>query len=102
MGLLDGRALHRGPSVTLGGVGEDGVAVAREVSFAGRRLHDVEVQIYHPTAHAPVPPGLLGLGILSGFHLVFDHAGGRLFLIGAGAIPVQVGVSGTALPASRP
>jgi predicted aspartyl protease len=91
-GLMDGRPLREGRSVTLGGVAVDGLALAREVGFAGRRLRDVEVEIYRPTAHAPVPEGLLGLGVLGGFHLVLDHGGGRAFLIGAGAIPIRLGV----------
>jgi predicted aspartyl protease len=80
-GLFDGRPLGAGRSVTLGGVGVDGMAVAREVDFAGHRLKDVEVQIYRPAAHAPVPDGLLGLGVLQRFHLGLDLGGGRLFLV---------------------
>src|SRR5205814_1585973 len=53
VGLLDGRPLRSGASVTLGGVSEDGVALARRIAFAGRELADVEVQIYRPTAHGP-------------------------------------------------
>jgi predicted aspartyl protease len=80
-GLFDGRPLGAGRSVTLGGVGVDGMAIAREVAFAGRRLQDVEVQIYRPAAHAPVPEGLLGLGVLQRFHIGLDLGRGRLFLI---------------------
>ena len=87
-GLFDGRPLRTGQSVTLGGVSEDGVVLARQVMFAGRRLPDVEVQIYRPAANAPVPNGLLGLGVLQRFHLALDVAGGRLFLIGPEAPPV--------------
>lgn len=81
-GLLDGRPLRTGRSVTLGGVSEDGVVVARRLAFAGRALDDVEVQIYRPAANAPVPNGLLGLGVLQRFHLALDLPGGRVFLIG--------------------
>jgi predicted aspartyl protease len=81
-GLLDGRPLSVGESVTVGGVSQDGVARAREIVFAGHRLTDVEVQIYHPARHAPVPAGLLGMGVLKRFHLAMDHAQGRLFMIG--------------------
>jgi len=88
-GLLDGRPLRSGQSVTLGGVSQDGMVQAREIVFAGRRLADIEVQIYRPAANAPVPKGLLGLGVLQRFHLALDLAGGRLFLIGPEAAPVQ-------------
>jgi predicted aspartyl protease len=81
-GLLDGRPLRRGPSVTLGGVSEDGLALARQVEFAGHRIRDLEVQIYRPAPHAPAPDGLLGLGVLARFHVALDLAGARLFLIG--------------------
>jgi len=81
-GLMDGRPLRTGQSVTLGGVSEDGMALARQVLFAGHAIHDVEVQIYRPAANAPVPNGLLGLGVLKRFHLALDHAAGRLFIVG--------------------
>jgi predicted aspartyl protease len=81
-GLLDGRPLRRGPAVTLGGVSEDGLALAREVEFAGHRIRDLEVQIYKPARHAPAPGGLLGLGVLGRFRMALDLPGGRLFLIG--------------------
>jgi predicted aspartyl protease len=83
-GLLDGRPLRTGASVSLGGVGEDGIVTARQLLFAGQRLADVEVQIYRPAANAPAPRGLLGLGVLQRFHTALDLAGGRLFLIGPG------------------
>jgi predicted aspartyl protease len=80
-GLMDGRPLRRGASVTLGGVSEDGVATARKVAFAGHVLRDVPVQIYRPAQHAPVPDGLLGMGMLERFRLALDHAQGRLLLL---------------------
>jgi len=81
-GLLDGRPLGQGQSVTLGGVSQDGMVRAERLAFAGHILDDVEVQIYQPAAHAPVPNGLLGLGVLQRFHLALDLPGTRLFLIG--------------------
>lgn len=81
-GLLDGRPLRRGPAVTLGGVSEDGLVLARRVEFAGHVIRDLEVQVYRPAAHAPAPNGLLGLGVLARFHLALDLPGARLFLIG--------------------
>lgn len=83
-GLLDGRPIRHGRSITLGGVGEDGMVTADRIVFAGRALEDVEVQVYRPAANAPIPAGLLGLGVLRRFHLALDLAGGRLFLIGDG------------------
>jgi predicted aspartyl protease len=80
-GLLDGRQVRFGQSVTLGGVGQDRVVQARRLSFAGHVLHDVEVQVFTPAAHGPIPSGLVGLGVLKRFRTILDHAGGRLFLI---------------------
>jgi predicted aspartyl protease len=82
VGLLDGRPLRRGESVTLGGVSQDGMAHARQVTFGGHPIPHLEVQIYRPAPNSPAPAGLIGLGILSRFHLALDHAAGRLFLIG--------------------
>jgi predicted aspartyl protease len=80
-GLLDGRPLRQGESVTIGGVGMDGVVSVRGLSFAGRELGRADVQIYRPASHAPVPAGLVGMGVLRRFHLAFDCAQGRLFVI---------------------
>lgn len=81
-GLLDGRPMRVGQSVTLGGVSQDGMVRARRVEFAGHQLSDLDVQIFRPAANAPVPNGLLGLGVLERFHVALDVGGGRLFLIG--------------------
>lgn len=86
-GLLDGRPMRFRRSVTLGGVAVDGVATARRLEFAGRALDDVEVQIYRPAANAPVPNGLLGLGVLERYRLALDLAGPRLFLTGPEQAP---------------
>lgn len=86
-GLLDGRPLRTSPSVTLGGVTQDGMVQARRVAFAGEVVRDLEVQIYRPAANAPVPNGLLGLGVLERFRLALDLAGGRLLLIGPAQPP---------------
>jgi predicted aspartyl protease len=82
VGLLDGRPMRRGPSVTLGGVGEDGIVKARELVFAGHSLRDVDVQVFEPSAGAAVPSGLLGLGVLERFRVTLDLSRGRLFLTG--------------------
>lgn len=81
-GLLDGRRVRHGKSITLGGVGLDRVVTARTLDFAGHRLRDVEVQVFTPAAHSPVPNGLVGLGLLQQFRTLIDLAGGRLFLAG--------------------
>jgi hypothetical protein len=85
-GLLDGRPMRSGPAVTLGGVSEDGLVTARQVEFDGHVLHDLQVQVYRPVAHAPIPSGLLGLGVLGRFHLALDLPGGHLFLLPGSAV----------------
>lgn len=81
-GLLDGRPLRTGQSVTLGGVSQDGMVRARRIAFAGEAFEDLDVQVYKPAANAPVPDGLLGLGVLERFRIGLDLAQARLFLIG--------------------
>jgi predicted aspartyl protease len=81
-GLFDGRPVRTSPSVTLGGVSHDSLVRARQIAFAGETFDDLEVQIYKPAANAPVPPGLLGLGVLERFRLALDLPGGRIFLFG--------------------
>jgi predicted aspartyl protease len=82
-GLLAGPPLRSGKSVTLGGLGHDRIYAARRLTFAGHLLRNVEVQVFTPAAHSPVPNGLVGLGVLRQFRTIMDHAGGRLFLIGS-------------------
>jgi predicted aspartyl protease len=84
-GLLDGRPLRIGRSVTLGGVSQDRVVTASAVSIGGERLRDVEVQIYSPAVRGPIPEGLLGLGVLRRYRVILDHAGGRMFVAGPAA-----------------
>lgn len=83
VGLLDGRPLRTGQSVTLGGVSQDGMVLAHRIEFAGHVIDDLEVQIFQPPPSAPAPDGLLGLGVLERFHLALDLPGARAFLIGA-------------------
>jgi predicted aspartyl protease len=86
-GVLDGRGVRTGRSVTLGGVSQDRVVTARRLSFAGDWLEDVELQIYSPAVKGPIPQGLLGLGVLKRYRVVLDHGGGRMFVEG----PVAAG-----------
>ncbi len=81
-GLLDGRRVRVGRSVTLGGVSHDRMVRARAVQVAGRRLSDVPVQIFAPSMPGAIPDGLLGLGLLRHFRVALDHGAGRLFLSG--------------------
>jgi predicted aspartyl protease len=85
-GLLDGRHVRRGRSVTLGGVSRDEVVRASTLSFAGHTFHDMDVQVFARAPQGPIPDGLLGLGILKRFRVTLDHGGGRMFL--AGPFPV--------------
>jgi hypothetical protein len=81
-GLFDGRPMRVGQSVTLGGISQDGMVRARRLAFAGHAVEDLDVQIYRPAANAPVPGGLLGLGVLGRFHMALDLAGGTRALNG--------------------
>jgi len=80
LGLLADRQIATGRSVSLGGLSQDQVVRARAVEFAGRRLTDVEVQIFTPTAPAPLPAGLLGVGILKRYRVALDLGAGVLWL----------------------
>jgi len=84
-GLFDGRPMRTSPSVTLGGVMNDGIVRARSVEFAGQSFLDVDVQIYRPARGSPAPMGLLGLGVLERFRIALDLSSARLVLLG----PVQ-------------
>ncbi|THD78025.1 MAG: hypothetical protein E7812_12610 [Phenylobacterium sp.] len=89
LGLLSGRPMTSGRSVSLGGVGVDRVVHAAEVDFAGRRLSDVEVQVFTPSAPAPLPAGLLGVGILKHYRVALDVGAGVLWLTGPAAARPQ-------------
>jgi predicted aspartyl protease len=82
LGLLTGRPLTTGRSVSLGGVSEDRVLRADTVEFAGRILRDVEVQVFTPSAQGPLPAGLLGVGILRHYRTAMDLEAGVMWLSG--------------------
>lgn len=83
LGLLATRPVQTGRSVSLGGVSRDRVVRAASVTFAGRRLTDVAVQVFTPSSPGPLPAGLLGVGILRRFRVGLDLGAGRLWLTGA-------------------
>lgn len=87
LGLLNGRPTETGRSVSLGGLSRDRVVRAASVEFAGRRLSDVEVQIFKPAAHGPLPDGLLGVGILRRYRVGLDLGAGLLWLAGPERAP---------------
>jgi clan AA aspartic protease (TIGR02281 family) len=80
LGLLAGRPMTTGRSVSLGGMSEDRVVRVSRVDFAGRALKDVEVQVFTPTSPAPLPAGLLGVGVLKRFRVALDVSAGVLWL----------------------
>lgn len=82
LGLLSGRKVTTGRSVSLGGVSEDRVLRAETVEFAGRTLQNVEVQVFTPSAHGAMPAGLLGVGILEHYRTAMDLDAGVLWLAG--------------------
>lgn len=88
-GLLAGREVRSGRSVTLGGVSQDRMVRASEVRFAGHPFKGVDVQIFAPAVQGPIPDGLLGLGILRRFRVALDHARGRMFLMGPYDMPAR-------------
>lgn len=98
LGLLDGRPSVTGRSVSLGGVSEDRVVRARSVDFAGRRLQDVEVQIFTPAVRGPLPAGLLGVGVLKHYRVGLDLEAGVLWL----TKPQESGPLHTAGPQAAP
>jgi predicted aspartyl protease len=85
LGLLAGRPVSTGRSVSLGGLGQDRVVHAAQVQFAGRTLSDVEVQVFTPSSPAPLPAGLLGVGILKHYRAGLDLSSGVLWLSGPAA-----------------
>ena len=90
LGLLRGRPMQTGRSVSLGGLSRDRVVRAASVEFAGRRLSDVEVQIFTPAVQGPMPDGLLGVGILRRYRVGLDLGPGLLWLAGpGGAAPAR-------------
>ena len=80
MGLLSGRAVGVGRSVSLGGMSRDRVVRAASVEFSGRRISDVEVQVFTPSVNGPLPAGLLGVGILRRYRVGIDIGAGVLWL----------------------
>lgn len=80
LGLLSGRKVTTGRSVSLGGLGEDQVIEARKVAFGGHTLRNVEVQVFSPTHPAPLPAGLLGVGLLRRWRVGLDLNAGVLWL----------------------
>jgi hypothetical protein len=89
LGLLNGRPMGFGRSVSLGGLGQDRIVHAQEVDFAGRKLNDVEVQVFKPSAPAPLPAGLLGVGILRRYRVGLDIDAGVMWLSGPSAARPQ-------------
>jgi hypothetical protein len=55
------------------------------LAFAGQVLRDVEVQVFTPALQAPLPDGLLGVGILSRYRVGLDLGAGLLWLTERGA-----------------
>ncbi|WP_374469249.1 aspartyl protease family protein [Phenylobacterium sp.] len=88
-GLLTGRPVRSGRSVTLGGVSQDRMVEARHVRFAGHRFEDMDVQVFAPAVSGPIPDGLLGLGILRRFRVALDHSRARMFLMGPYETPAR-------------
>lgn len=103
LGLLTGRRVTTGRSVSLGGVSEDRLLRVETVEFAGRVLQDVEVQVFAPSMRGPLPAGLLGVGILKQFRTAMDLEAGVLWLAGPTvAQPRHQPGPKAVLPAPRP
>lgn len=85
LGLLAGRAVRAGRSVSLGGLGQDRIVQVAKVDFGGRTLSDVEVQVFTPSVQGPLPAGLLGVGILRRYRVGLDLGAGVLWLTGPAA-----------------
>ena len=83
LGLLAGRPIGWGRSISFGGVSRNRVVAARTLSFAGRDYRDVPVDIYPAQAGGLIPEGLLGVEMLERYRVIIDHGRGRLHLVGA-------------------
>lgn len=83
-GLLAGREVGEGRSISFGGVSQNRIVQARHVAFAGRSYADTAVQIYPARAGGMIPKGLLGVEMLKRYRVILDQGHGRLHLIPAG------------------
>lgn len=88
--LAPGRRVSSARSVSLGGLSLDRLVTAQTVRIGGMTLRDADVQIYTPTANAPLPSGLLGTGLFRQFRMALDLGGDRLFLVRSGLIIVPM------------
>ncbi len=77
-GLLQGRPILTGRSVSLSGVTPGRSVVVESVRFAGETYRDVPVQIFDGGPGPGLPAGLLGVGGLARFRLVLDQGAGRV------------------------
>lgn len=80
-GLMAQRPVRTARSVVLGGELEGRAVTAAEMRFGGELFENVDVHIFETPMLPLSPAGLLGYGTLRRFRAIFDHGGGRLFLM---------------------
>ncbi|MEO6340212.1 MAG: aspartyl protease family protein [Caulobacteraceae bacterium] len=83
-GLVTGRAVEQGVSISFGGVSPNRIVRARSFIFAGRRYIDTPIQIYSARAGGMIPKGLLGVEMLKPYRVTLDQGRSRLHLIPGG------------------
>ena len=80
LGLLRGRAVSWGRSISFGGLSRTQVVEVDSFSFAGRDYRGVPVHVYTAPAKGLIPDGLLGVGLLENYRVILDQAKGVLHL----------------------
>lgn len=80
-GLLRGRRVAAGRSISLSGVASGRAVAVSRMGFAGETYSDVAVQLYPREGGLVLPDGLLGYGALERFRVVLDQGAGTVHLV---------------------
>ena len=80
-GLLQGRRVASGRSISLSGIAGGSAVVVPRVTFAGETYRNAAVQLYPRESAMILPDGLLGYGALERFRVVLDQGAGTVHLV---------------------